>query len=316
MASHSHGPVHGHGHRHGHAHGASLARASERHRRPLTIALCLVLLYLAVQVVAAFASRSLTLLSDAGHMATDALGLGLALVAIRIASRPSDDSSRTFGSFRLEILAALANAVLLLAMAAYVLVEAVLRIGEPPEVASLSVLVVGAIGLGVNVVSFLLLRQGAAESLNVRGAYTEVLADLVGSVGVIAAALAMWATGWQWIDPVVGAGIGLFIVPRAYRLGRDSLRVLLQHAPAHLDVGEVKADLAGIDGVTGVHDVHLWTLTSDMDVLTAHLVHGEGVDSHGVLDRARELLQERYGVHHATLQVEPADHEGCDQVDW
>ncbi len=143
-----------------------------------------------------------------------------------------------------------------------------------------------------------------------------MLADLVGSVGVIVAAGAMWLTGWRWIDPVVGAGIGLFIVPRALRLGRESLRVLLQEAPAHLDVGELSAELAAIDGVTDVHDVHLWTLTSDMEVLTAHLVHGEGVDGHGVLDAARELLQDRYGVHHATLQVEPSDHQGCDELDW
>jgi len=306
----------GAGHSHAHGHGHSHGRAGERHRRPLAIALALVIGYLGVQVVVGLLTGSLTLLSDAGHMATDALGLGLALVAIRAASRPVADSSRTFGSFRLEILAALANAVLLFAVAGYVLVEAALRLGDPPEVASLQVLVVGAVGLAVNVVSFLLLREGAGESLNVRGAYMEVMADLLGSVGVILAAGGMWLTGWRWIDPVIGAGIGVFILPRAARLGKEALRVLLQQAPAHLDVEEMRADLAALDGVTDVHDVHLWTLTSDMEVLTAHLVHERTVDGHGVLDAARDLLQQRYGVHHATLQVEPDDHRGCDQVDW
>ncbi len=303
---------HSHGHTHSHAHG----RAGERHRRPLAIALGLVVAFLVVQVVVGLLTGSLALLSDAGHMATDALGLAMALAAIHAASRPVTRTHRTFGSYRLEILAALANAVLLVGVAGYVLVEAVIRLGDPPEVASLTVLTVGAIGLVVNIVAFLLLRSGAGESINVEGAYMEVLADLLGSVGVIVAAGAMWLTGWAWIDPVVGAGIGLFILPRAARLGREALRILLQEAPSHLDVPAMTADLLAIDGVADVHDVHVWTLTSEMEVLTAHLMHDADADGHHVLDAAQQLLAERYGVHHATLQVEPDTHEGCERLTW
>ena len=166
------------------------------------------------------------------------------------------------------------------------------------------------------IVAFLLLRSGSKESLNVEGAYVEVMSDALGSLGVILGAGVMWITGWAWVDPVIAAGIGLFILPRALRLGREALRVLLQAAPRNLDLAAVTADLAGIDGVVDVHDLHVWTLTSDMDVLTAHLMTSPSTDSHAVLDRAREMLGERHGLHHATLQVEPDDHRGCDELEW
>jgi len=301
---------------HAHSHGPGAARAGERHRRPLAIAFGLIVGFLVVQVAAALVTGSLALLSDAGHMATDALGLGMGLAAIHAATRGSQNPQRTFGWYRLEILAALANAVLLVAVAVYVLVEAALRLGDPPDIDATAVLIIGVLGLAVNVTAFLLLREGAAESLNVRGAYLEVVADTLGSVGVILAAIVIGVTGWGWVDPVIGAAIGVFILPRAVRLGAQALRVLVQAAPQGIDVESVRQDLATIPGVVDVHDLHVWTLTSEMDVASVHLMVGAGIDSHGVLDQARELLSSRYRLSHATLQIEPDDHTGCDEVSW
>ena len=304
------------GHAHGHSHGHSSGRAGERHRRPLTLALALIVAFLAIQIVAAVATRSLALLSDAGHMATDALGLGMALAAIAVASRARTDPQRTFGLYRLEILAALANAALLIAVAVYVVIEALVRIGDPPEISAVPVLVVGVLGLFVNAAAFVLLREGARESLNLRGAYLEVVADLLGSAAVVVGAIVIAMTGWDLVDPALGAAIGLLILPRAVRLGRDALRVLLQTAPAGLDVAAVQHDLAGIDGVVDVHDLHVWTLTSDMEVASAHLMVAKGADTHAVLDQARAMLVDRHQLRHATLQVEPEDHTGCEEVNW
>jgi cobalt-zinc-cadmium efflux system protein len=301
---------------HDHHHGPAAGRAGERHRRPLTIALLLVLAFLVVQVVTGLVTGSLALLSDAGHMATDALGLAMALAAIHLASRADHRSARTFGLYRLEILAALANAVLLFGVALYVLYEAAHRLSDPVEIASVPVFVVGLLGLGVNVVSFRLLREGADESINIEGAYLEVLADMLGSIGVVVGAVVIWTTGWTWVDPLVGAAIGVFILPRAFRLGREALRILLQQAPPDADLDGITSDLTGIDGVVDVHDLHLWTLTSEMEVLTAHVVTTEEAQSHDVLDAAREVLATRHGISHATLQVEPVSHKGCDEIDW
>ncbi|MEQ1701005.1 MAG: cation diffusion facilitator family transporter [Ilumatobacteraceae bacterium] len=304
---------HAHGHSHGH-----LARAGARHAGRLRISLVLIVVFLVVQVVTGLLTHSLALLSDAGHMATDALGMGMALAAISAANHAATGSrsDRTFGLYRLEILAALANAVLLFAVAGYVLVEAALRLGEPPHVASTPVLVVGTIGLLVNIVCFLLLRDGAQDSLNMRGAYLEVVSDLIGSLGVIIGATVMAITGWAWVDAAVGAAIGLFILPRAYRLGRDAIRVLVQAAPAGLSIDEVQAALAALDGVADVHDLHIWTLTSEMDVLTAHLAVTEGTSTQQVLIAAQVLLMERFELQHATLQVEAGGDERCHDLHW
>ncbi len=301
---------------HGHHHGPASGRAGERHRRPLTLSLLLVLGFLVVQVVTGVVTGSLSLLSDAGHMATDALGLGMALAAIHLASRSDRRSARTFGLYRLEILAALANSILLFGVAVYVLIEAVQRLHAPTEVSSVPVFVVGLLGLAVNVVSFQLLRAGAEESINIEGAYLEVVADMLGSIGVVLGAVVIWTTGWTWVDPLVGAAIGVFILPRAFRLGREALRILLQQAPAGADLAGITEDLVGLDGVIEVHDLHLWTLTSEMEVLTAHVVTTEDTPAHSVLDAARDVLAERHGISHATLQVEPASHHGCEELDW
>jgi cobalt-zinc-cadmium efflux system protein len=303
-----------HGHAHDHSHG--WARAGERHQGRLLAAFGLLAAVMVVELVAGLASRSLALLSDAGHMLTDVVGVGMALAAIRLASRGSDRRHRTFGLYRLEILAALANAGLLLVMAGYVLVEALRRIGSEPEVSTTPMLAAALLGLAANVVAFFLLREGAQESLNVQGAYLEVVADTVGSVGVVAGALVLKATGWTWVDAAIGVAIGAWVVPRALRLGAKAVRILVQAAPPGLDLDAMQGELAHLDGVVDVHDLHVWTLTSEMEVASAHLMVRRGTDTHQVLDQARELLADRYGISHATLQVEPDDHEGCAEVAW
>jgi len=301
---------------HGHHHGQPAARAGARHAGRLRWSFVLVAGFLVVQAVTGIVTGSLALLSDAGHMATDALGLGMALAAIDVASRPLQGGHRTFGLYRLEILAALANAVLLFGVAVYVVATAASRLDEPPDIAAVPVLVVAVIGLAVNLVAFFLLREGATESLNMRGAYLEVVADALGSVAVIGATTAMALTGWGWIDPVAGAAIGIFILPRAWRLGRSALRVLIQAAPEGMDVDAVRGALGEIPGVADVHDLHVWTLTSEMDVLTAHLTLRPDVSSQPVLDAARHVLVDRFGVGHATLQVEQGPPVHCDEITW
>ena len=291
------------------------ARAGRRHLRPLAIAFGLVVVFMAVEAVTAFLTGSLALLSDAGHMATDALGLGMALAAILAADR-SSGVGQTFGMYRLEILAALANAVLLFAVAGYVLWEAASRFRDPGEVLTTPMLVVALMGLVVNVVSWRLLRRGAGESINVQGAYLEVIADLAGSVGVVAAALVTIATGWPYADPLVAALIGLFILPRAWRLGSRAVRILVQAAPEGIDLGDLRDRLMSINGVSDVHDLHVWTLTSEMDVASVHLMTPTDADAHSIIDEATPLLRDQFGIAHATLQVEPETHQQCVETSW
>jgi cobalt-zinc-cadmium efflux system protein len=307
------------GHDHGHSHGAGALRAGARHQRRLAVAFGLIAAFFVVEAVAGVLTNSLALLSDAGHMLTDVVGLGMALAAIQLASghaRRADAGQHTFGLYRLEILAAFVNALLLFGVAVYVLVEAVRRLGGDPEVHSVPMLVVATLGLVVNLVAFALLREGSKESINIEGAYLEVLADTLGSVGVIVAGVLLEVFGWTWADPVVGAAIGLWILPRTWRLGGQAVRILLQAAPPGFDLPGLHADLAGLSGVVDVHDLHVWTLTSEMENASAHIVVEVGTDTHRVLDQARELLQVRYAIDHATLQIEPADHTGCDEVHW
>jgi len=302
-------------HGHGHSHGVSV-RAGARHTGRLWAVVAILAVFLVVEVVGAIVTNSLSLLSDAGHMLTDLVGIGMALAAIHVANRRVQQSHRTFGLYRLEILAALANAVLLFAVGFYVLWEAIGRLRQPESVHSGEMLVIALAGAFANVVCFLLLREGANESLNVRGAYLEVLADLLTSVGVVIAALVIAFTSWDWVDPIIGAGLGLLIFPRTWKLGAQAIRVLVEAAPPHLDVDAVRVDLAAVEGVVNVHDLHVWTLTSEMDMASAHLVVADESDFHAVLDRAREMLRVNYHIDHSTLQVEPVSHTGCDDVDW
>lgn len=298
----------GAGHGHGHAAG--------RHRARLAASFALIGAFFLVELAFGVLSGSLSLLSDAGHMAADVVTLGAALVATRIATRPDTTGRRSYGSYRAEVFASLLAVVLMLGVAVYVVAEAIGRIGGPAAVSSGPMLIVGAIGLAVNVIALLLLRQGAADSLNVRGAYLEVVADTAGSVGVIVAGWLVAATGRPFWDTLVALGIGAFVAVRAVSLGRQVFAVLGQHVPAGMDAAAVAADLAAIEGVRDVHDLHLWTLTSGMNVATAHLVAGDQSDTHAVLDRARDVLRRRHDIAHATLQVEPADHRGCDELGW
>jgi cobalt-zinc-cadmium efflux system protein len=216
----------------------------------------------------------------------------------------------------LEVLAALANAVLLVGVAGYVVVTAIRRFGEPVPVSAGPVLAVASLGVVVNLFGFVVLREGAGGSLAMRAAYLEALSDLVGSVGVIIAGLLIAITGADWIDPVFGIGLGVWILPRTARLGAAALRVLLQAAPGHIDLDVLHADLRALPGVVDVHDLHVWTLTSQMEVATAHLQVHPDTDTHAVLDAARVMLARDHHLEHATLQVEPTDHTGCEEVGW
>lgn len=290
---------------HGHGHGA--ASAAGRHRRPLMIAFALTAVFMVVEIGTGVLTGSLALLSDGAHMATDVLGLGMSLAAITLAARPAT-SQRSFGFYRLEVLAALANGVLLFGVAVYVLVEAALRLADPPAVASVPLLVVAVAGLVVNMISYRLLTAGAGDSLNLRAARLEVLGDLLGSVGVIVAAVIIATTGWGYADPIIGAAIGVFILPRTWVLSRQAVHILMQAAPAGVDVVEVAQRMSGLSGVVEVHDLHVWTLTSGMDTASGHVRIADGADYHEVLDRVLTLLADDYGVVHTTIQCEPAHH--------
>jgi cobalt-zinc-cadmium efflux system protein len=304
-----------------HDHGGGLARAGERHRGRLGVAFGIISAFFVVEAIAGFVTNSLALLSDAGHMLTDVIGLGMALAAIQLASRFERNqaerrSKHTFGLYRLEILAAFVNALLLFGVAIWVLVEATRRLFGEAEVLGVPMLIVAVLGLVANLVAFFLLREGSKESLNVEGAYLEVLADTIGSIGVIVAAILLEVFGWAWVDPVIGAGIGLWILPRTWRLGRRAVRILLQAAPGNIDLDALTDDLVAIPGVVDVHDLHVWTLTSEMEAASAHLMIASDTDAHGVLDQARAVVIGSYGITHGTFQIEPDDHTGCEEVTW
>lgn len=291
----------------GHSHGPRPGSAAAQHVRPLTIAFGLTAAYMVVEAVVGLLSGSLALLSDAAHMATDVLGLGLALAAIQLGRRITA-RQHTYGLYRLEVLAAVINGLLLFGVGGYVLYEAARRLSDPPDVPGWQVAGVAAIGFVINFVAFKLLQAGAKESLNVRGAFLEVLTDMLGSVGVVVAGVVQATTGWPYADPIVAAAIGLFILPRTYRLMRQAVRILLEVAPPGVDVDAAQRRLEGLPGVTAVHDLHIWTVTDGIESASAHVVVGEGADWHGVLDHCRQVLAEEYGVTHATIQVEPHDH--------
>ncbi len=296
---------------HGHAHVPPTAAAGQRRR--LAVVLGLTLAVLVAEAVGAALTGSLALLADAGHMATDAAGIALALGAVTLAQRPPG-GRRTFGWQRLEILAAVANGLLLVAVAGVVVVQAVRRIGNPPEVDAGPMLVIAGIGLAVNLVGLAVLHQGRTTSLNVRGAYLEVLADALGSVAVVAAALVIAATGWTPADTVASLLIGCLVLPRAWHLLREALDVLLEAAPRGVDLAEVRSHMLGVDGVLGVHDLHAWTITSGLPVLSAHVVVTDEAlrDGHGgrVLDALCECLGAHFDMEHCTFQLESGTHAG------
>lgn len=285
------------GHAHDHTAGANA--------KMLSWALALTSIYLVAEVIGAFVFNSLALLSDAAHMMTDVAALAIALVAIRVGQRPADDK-RTFGYKRFEILAAAFNALLLFAVAIYVLVEAVQRFREPEAVQSTGMLIVATIGLVVNLISMRLLTAGKDASMNVKGAYLEVWADMIGSVGVIAGALTIRFTGWTWVDPVVAIGIGLWVLPRTWILLRDTTNVLLEGVPGGIKLPELRAAIAGVPGVAGVHDLHVWSMTNDEINCTAHITLGDRAEPDTVRRAVATTLDSRFGIEHSTIQTESA----------
>jgi cation diffusion facilitator family transporter len=299
----------GHDHASGHVHGT----ASAPHRRRLAFVLALTGGVFVLEVIGALVSGSLALLADAGHMATDALGIGLALGAVTLAQRPAA-GRRTFGWQRIEVLAAGLNGLLLLGVGAYVVVEAVRRIGDPPDIHSGWMLSVAAIGLVANVVSLAVLHAGQRESLNTRGAYLEVLGDALGSVAVIVAGILIVTTGWTVADVVASLAIGALVLPRAWSLLREALDVLLETAPRGVDLAQVRAHVLSVDGVLDVHDLHAWTITSGLPVLSAHVVVHDAVlaDGHGgrVLDALCACLGDHFDLEHCTFQLESPGHRG------
>ncbi|MGN2638857.1 cation diffusion facilitator family transporter [Nocardia takedensis] len=302
---------------HQHSHASSAASASSRHVGKLWIAAGLGLVTVVAQVGVGLTTSSLALLSDSAHVFTDVFGILMALAAIAAAQRAAARPDRTFGLHRVEVFAALLNAVLLFAVAGWVLYEAVGRFESPPEVPGLPVTIVAVVGLAMNVAAFLLLRSGAKESLNVRGAYLEVMSDMLGSIGVLASGIVTLVFGWRYADPVIGVAIALFVLPRAYNLGKQAIRILLQHAPAELDLDTLGLALTALPGVIDAHDLHVWTVTSGMEVASVHLTTAPDADSAAVLREAQEMLEHRYGLAHATIQVEPElARARCEEMDW
>ena len=281
----------------GHNHGAGAST------KRLAIALSLTSAFLVAELVGALLFDSLALLSDAAHMFTDSAALAIALAAVKIGQRPPDDK-RTFGYRRFEILAAAFNAILLFAVAGYVLIEGIGRFFDPKPVESVGMLTVATIGLVVNIISMRVLAGGKDDSLNVKGAYLEVWADMLGSLGVIAAAVVIYLSGYNWIDPIVAIGIGLWVLPRTWVLLRDTAHILLQGVPRGFDLKAIRAQMQEVAGVTGVHDLHLWSVAGDDASLTAHVAIADGSDPEITRQSVVKLLEVQFNIHHATIQTE------------
>ncbi len=286
---------------HGH-----VTSAAGKNKKNLAIVFGLTAFYLIVEVIGGFWTGSLALLADAGHMLTDVAGVGLALLAIWFAEKPATPE-RTYGYYRVEILAALTNAVVLILISLYILYEAYQRFKNPPEVESAGMLGVAAIGLVINIIGMYILRSGSTESLNMKGAYFEVLSDALTSIGVIIAGIIMLTTGWYYADPIISAGIGLFILPRTWSLLKDAVGVLIEGTPSDVDLAKLRESLAKIEGVAGVHDLHVWSLTSGVNAMSVHAVLAETAEHDDVLARVHEHCTEEFKITHVTVQTERGD---------
>lgn len=287
---------------HGHTH-----TAAGKNKKRLIIVLTLTTVYLIAEVVGGLLTHSLALLADAGHMLTDVAGLGLALMAIQFAERPATPE-RTYGFYRVEILAALTNAVVLIGISVYILYEAYQRFRNPPEVQSGAMLAVAAVGLVVNIIGIYLLRAASEESLNMKGAYFEVMSDMLTSIGVIVAALVMLTTGWYYADPLISAGIGLFILPRTWLLLRDAVGVLLEGTPTEVNLATLRQAIRSVTGVAEVHDLHVWSLTSGVNAMSVHAVLADHALHDEVLAAVQKKVTSDFKIAHATVQVEC---QGC-----
>lgn len=294
----------------GHVHGGSTAA---EHKGRLTVVLAITVAILAAEVAGALVSGSLTLLADAGHMLTDAGGIALSLLAISFGQR-SPSQARTFGYLRLEILAAAFNALLLFAVGVFVIVEAIRRLIHPPEVASGIMLAFGIIALGGNACSLLLLRRCQGESLNIRGAFLEVLSDFLGAAAVIVAAVIIGLTGFERADPIASLVIAALIIPRTWHLLRQAGDVLLEATPEGVDLDEVRGHMLATDSVVDVHDLHAWTITSGVNVLSAHVVVTDEALGGPVLDQLGECLADHFDIEHSTFQIEPPGHRDHEPI--
>ncbi len=293
---------------HAHSHAVQAGKGE----KPLWIALALTTLFLIAEVTAGVLTNSLALISDAAHMFTDAAALAISLVAMRIGLRPAD-AKRSFGYYRFEILAAAFNAVLLFLVAGYILYEAYLRLGNPPEIQTGVMLVVAVLGLVVNLISMRLLAADKDSSLNVKGAYLEVWSDMLGSIGVIVGALLLRWTGIGWIDSVIAVAIGLWVIPRTWSLLKSSMNVLLEGVPEGIGLAEVDAAILAVPGVASTHELHVWSISSGKSSLTVHVVRTETEDdTQALLDRIRDAVASKFDIHHATVQIEKTP---CHQAD-
>lgn len=279
------------------------ALPSTGNERRLWIALGLTTSFMIAEVVAGILTNSLALISDAAHMLTDAAALAIALAAVQIGKRKAD-SLRTFGYYRFEILAAAFNCLMLFGVAIYILVEAYARFKSPPEVQTGAMMVVAVLGLVVNLISMKLLQSGKDASLNVKGAYLEVWSDMLGSLGVIIGAVIIRYTGWTTVDAIIAVLIGLWVLPRTWILLKESLNVLLEGVPSGMDIAEVSKSISAVDGVTSVHDLHVWALTSGKPSLTVHVVHDPSYAPEIVREAINSVLAAKFAVFHTTLQME------------
>jgi cobalt-zinc-cadmium efflux system protein len=299
-----------------HDHGQATTAAGEQRNR-LRLVLGITLGILTAEVVGGVLAHSLVLIADAGHVATDAAGIGLSLLAVHFAARPPSDA-RTFGYLRAEILAAVTNAVLLFGLSVFILVEAVTRLVQPETATPSLMIAFGLVALAGNAVSLFLLRRGQAQSLNVRAAFLEVLADMWGALAVLVAAVIIAVTGFQRADSIAAIVIGALILPRTAKLLRDAIDVLLEATPKNVDLAEVRGHICHTPGVLGVHDLHVWTVTSGLPVLSAHVVVADEALADGggapVLDRLGECLAGHFDVEHCTFQLEPATHLAHEQA--
>lgn len=290
---------------HDHAHHGHRQDRSD-HQRRLGLALLLAGGYMIAEVIGGLVTNSLALLADAGHMFSDVAALGLSLFAIWNAQRPPD-SQQTYGYYRTEILAALANGAALVGISVYIFIEAYQRFRDPPEVQGSLMMVIAVGGLIVNLAGLWVLGGGRHENLNVRGAWLHVLTDALGSVGTIAAGSLVWAFQWNWADPGASVVIGLLVIYSSWRLLKESVAVLMEGAPRGIDVDEVRQVLGQQPGVLGVHDLHVWTITSGLDSLSAHVVIDDHLPPAEILSQLRATLYSRFGIDHITLQLEPED---------
>jgi cobalt-zinc-cadmium efflux system protein len=298
---------HDHPHLHSHSHSHIPAGGSAGHARKLLQALALTASFLTIELIAAWLTNSLALLSDAAHMFTDSAALAIALAAIRIGQHPAD-RKRTFGYYRFEILAAAFNAVLLFLIAGYILWEAGQRLRVPAEIQSVPMLIVAFAGLVVNLVSMRVLESARDESLCVKSAYLEVWSDLIGSAGVMIAAAIIWLTGWTWVDSLVAALIGLWVLPRTWSLLKDSLNILLQGVPEGVDLDAIESALQEFPCVREVHALHVWAVTTGRHVMSAHLVVSpESFSNPAFLAEVVEAMEHRFGLTHTTIQLESSE---------